>query len=196
MLLSVNGYLCQFYSVVLALVRPIINCFSMLLILRCICCHIHPDLRGHYSSVFVRTVSVIIHVIGCNLKSIHLSRSDQYNWCIRSTSIWFILQNSANIFVRIVFYVILAFVEPIVIFRFFKLSNLRVGCYSCIIYFLQTGIRKKIETNLSVHSHVLVAFIRSGYWYNLRELYQCSCCPHLANSRWSFLASLKNWVSF
>ena len=130
------------FYVVLALVRPVINCFFMLSILRCICCQFHPDFRGQYSRVFVRTVSVIIHVIGRNLKSILFSRSEQYNWCPRSTSTWFILQNSANIFVRVVFYVILAFVGSIVVFRFFKLSNLRVGCYSCFLYFWQTGISK------------------------------------------------------
>ena len=90
---------------------------------------------------FCRNVSLIIHVIDRNLKSI-FSRSEQYNSCLRSTSIWFLLQNSANIFVRVVFYVILAFVWPIVIFRLFKLSNLRVGCYSCILYFWQTRISK------------------------------------------------------
>ena len=149
--------LCQWKSVsilfyvVLALVRPIINCFFMLSILRSICwCHF--DFRGQYSSVCVRTVSVIIHVIGRNLKNIHFSRSEQYNRCLLSSSIWFIvsfckyiyhiINNTANIFVLTVFYVILAFVGPIVIFRFFKLSNLRLGCYSCILYFWQTGIRK------------------------------------------------------
>ena len=118
------------FYVVLALVRPIIKCFFMLSILHSICCQCYLDFRGQYS---VGTVSVIIQVIGRNLKSIHFSRSEQYNRCLLSTSIWFILQHSANIFVLIVFYVFFFFVGPIAFLPVVKSACRLLFLYSLLL---------------------------------------------------------------